>query len=230
MKFSRYEIIARIFPAVLTAIPFYVLYYFLVGPQLSVFFESLLSLKVVSDVTVAIALLFLAMQMNRHLSKELCEKRLFRDSLHFPTTYYLLHSNGNLPSEVKARLHEKIRNDFGITVPDVHEEARDEHRSRQVIVECVSQIRLRVGEGTLTYQHNIEYGFVRNLVGGSVLGVVASIIATDIYVWIYPNTLAMWISIVLLMFYALVIVFGDYIVKSYGENYCRVLLREYLAS
>ncbi len=70
---------ARIAPAILTGIPLYVLYYFLVSPPFNSFLQSLFALKVASDVTVALAILYLAMQLNRFNSKELFEKSNFQN-------------------------------------------------------------------------------------------------------------------------------------------------------
>lgn len=229
MRFDTYDIFARVVPAVLAGIPFYVLYFFLVSPVLGTFFQSLLSLKVISDVTVAVALLYLAMHLNRFISKELYEKRMFKNGQHLPTTCYLLHSDSTLSPELKQRVHDKIQSDFGITIPSAREEGEDEGRSRKLVADSTSLIRTRLGKGKLLHQHNIEYGFARNLVGGSVVAVLVSVIGSILFLNVYPNATAAGVSLALFVFYALVLLFGKKIIRSHGTNYCEVLIREYLA-
>ncbi len=229
MRFDTYDIFARVVPAVLTGIPFYVLYFFLVSPVLGTFFQSLLSLKIVSDVTVVVALLYLAMHLNRFISKELYEKRMFKNGQHLPTTCYLLHSDTTLSPELKQRVHEKIQSDFGVTIPSAHDEGQDKKRSRKLVADSTSLIRTRMGKGRLIHQHNIEYGFVRNLVGGSVVAALVSAMGSFLFLYPYPNATASGISLALLAFYLLVLLFGKKLIRSHGASYCEVLIREYLA-
>jgi hypothetical protein len=229
MRFDTYDIFARIVPAVLTGIPFYVLYFFLVSPVLGTFFQSLLSLKIVSDVTVAVALLYLAMHLNRFIAKELYEKRMFKNGQYLPTTCYLLHSDTAMSSELKQQVHNKIQSDFGIAIPSMHEEGEDEKRSRKLATDATSLIRTRMGKGKLIHQHNIEYGFARNLVGGSVVASLVSAVSSVLFLYNYPSATAAGISLVLFTFYALVLLFGKKIIRSHGISYCEVLIREYLA-
>lgn len=229
MRIDIYDIFARLVPAVLVGVPLYVLYFFLLSPYIGAFLGSLLAWKIASDVTVSIAILYLVAQINRLLSKEFYEKRIFQTGLYLPTTCYLMHSDVSLSDYMTRQVHDKIKRDFGIDIPSPQEEERDEGGSRQLIKESVSLIRMRVGKGQLVHQHNIEYGFARNFVGGSILGMGASIVAMAIFLWVYPDTIAASVSAFLLIIYAVVLLLGEKIIRSFGINYCEVLIQEYLA-
>ena len=57
--------------------------------------------------------------------------------------------------------------DFDITLLPEDQEKEKEEEARKKIVEAMSLIRAKVKDGRLLLQHNIEYGFVRNLIGGN---------------------------------------------------------------
>ena len=69
---------ARVFPAILSSFPFFVLHFFYLSPKLGQFWGDLLDVKIVSNVTVALVLLFFLMQLNRYISKTVFEKNYCR--------------------------------------------------------------------------------------------------------------------------------------------------------
>ena len=81
MKFNPYILIARAFPAILSMIPFFVLYYFFLNPLAGDFLGELLALKITSAITLPLALFFLMMQLNRLISKGIFEKRIYKNGL-----------------------------------------------------------------------------------------------------------------------------------------------------
>ncbi|AKM82924.1 hypothetical protein A2422_03050 [Candidatus Woesebacteria bacterium RIFOXYC1_FULL_31_51] len=229
MKFDRYDIFARALPAVLASVPFFILHYFLFSPALGAFWGELLGLKVASDVTFVFALLFLAMQFNRIVSKEVFEKRMYGDGLKFPTTNFLLHLDSYFSSDYTQKIHNRIESDFSINIPTRYSETKDEDKSRKLIAEAISHIRVKVGKGNLLGQHNLEYGFVRNFSGGNVLASAVSMLDIIIFKWIYPNNTALSVSIVSFFIYFTLSLLAGKMIESVGRSYAKVLIQEYMA-
>lgn len=217
------------FPALLTSIPLFVLYFFSLNPSLENFLSGLFSLQVASDITISLALLYGFSQLNRFLSKQLFEKKIFSDGLYLPTTNCLLNRDQSFSDEFKTKLHSKIKTDFGIEILAKAEEAKDELKARKIISEAVGQIRSKVVAGRLTEQHNAEYGFVRNLVGGSVASLSFSIINVGVFGLLSYNTNAIVITMVLGFVYLLVLIFSKKVILSFGQHYARILIQEYMA-
>jgi hypothetical protein len=230
MKFNPYILIARAFPAILSMIPFFVLYYFFLNPLAGDFLGELLALKITSAITLPLALFFLMMQLNRLISKGIFEKRIYKNGLTFPTTDFLLHLNSNFSSEYTKKIHNRIRADFGINIPNNIAESKNENLSRKYINEAVSHIRSKVGKGTLLGQHNAEYGFVRNFSGGNVVSAIISALNIIIFTVFYPNNIALTISCITLFLCLVFIVFARKMIRSVGRSYAKVLIQEYMAT
>ena len=229
MKLDSYSLIARAFPAILTMPPFFTLYYFLLRPLIGDFLGELFAIKIATDITLPIALFFLLMQINRIISKEVYERKIFNNGLNFPTTNFLLHFNSFHSPEYIKKIHYRIKSDFGINIPNKAAEIKDEDHSRKCIVEAISLIRSKVGKGVLVGQHNLEYGFIRNLSGGSIIAIGISVLNIIIFLWIYPHHTAFVISCVVSLAYLLVVSFSKKMIVSVGNSYAKVLIQEYMA-
>lgn len=225
---NKYTCTARIYPAIICSIPIFVLNYFLLSSYSADFFASLEEIKWVSGITLSVALTFLLAQIGRFVGKELFERIHFKDELYMPTTEFLLHSNPTYSAERKSRLHLKILNDFGIGIYSPEKEESDHISARKIIVESVSMIRGRVKSGQLLLQHNIEYGFIRNLIGGSLLALYISIFNTYIFGFFFPNQSGFYLSIGMALIYLIVVGVGRYLIGRYGIRYAKVLIQEYL--
>lgn len=225
MSFDTYTIIARIFPLLISAAPLIILSSFVVDRELSDMFKGF---KWVGDVTLSVLIVYLLSQVNRLIAIELFEKKYFKDQMNMPTTNLLLHSDSIYSDEFKMKVRERVRADFKIELPTHEEELADEARSRKRIVEIVGLIRNKVGKGQLLIQHNIEYGFVRNLISGSVIGLIAS--AVDIYLfrYYYISNKAFTVSIITAVFFGAVLLLSKYLINRYGYLYAKRLFQEYL--
>jgi hypothetical protein len=228
MKFDSYTVKARVLPALLSAIPFFVLHFYYLSPTLGQFWGAFLALKIGSDATLLIAFVFLLVQLSRFFSKHLFENRLFADGYQLPTTDYLLHADSHYSPEYTKQIHARIKLDFGILVPSEKRESADVHRSRQVISEAVSHIRAKVGAGRLTAQHNAEYGFIRNLVGGAIIAALISILNIVVFRTISPNRTALALSIVLAVLYSALLLFSTTLIRAFGYSYAKILMQEYM--
>src|SRR5260370_20415923 len=86
MKIDSYTLTARIFPGILSAIPFFILHFYYLRPVLGQFWGELFAVKITSDATILVAFLFLHIQISRYISKEFFEKRIFKSGFSLPTT------------------------------------------------------------------------------------------------------------------------------------------------
>jgi hypothetical protein len=230
MKINSYSLFARALPSLLVLIPFFIIYYFLLRPIIGNFLVELLAIKIATDITLPVALFFLMIQLNRIVAKEIFEKRIFNYGLNFPTTDLLLHNNSFYSAEYTKKIHNRIKSDFGIKIPSENEEIKDEQNSRKIINEAINQINYKIGKGILVEQHNSEYGFIRNLSGGSILAIIMSFINIIIFTWIFFDKVAFIISCITLSLYFLFVLFSKKMILIVGLSYAKILIKEYMAS
>src|SRR6266536_2184508 len=122
MKFSRYEIFARLLPAVLCSLPILLFQYYYLNEHLADLSEAIVKVRFVGPITVPLALIYLFMQVNRFIAKEVFEKRYFKSELHMPTTNFLLHTDSQYTSSYKREIYARIREDFGIRLATAKQE------------------------------------------------------------------------------------------------------------
>ncbi len=228
MKLNSYQLTARIFPAIITSVPFYVFHFFYLSPTLGQFWGDLLGIQVVSDATIILALLFLFIQLNRYVSKQLFQNKIFGGGLTFPTTDYLLHLDSHFSPQYTVQIHAKIKKDFDIAIPSREEEERDSTLARKIINEAIGRVRTKVGDGKLVGQHNAEYGFARNLAGGAVIALFMSG-ADTVFFGILHNATATWFSAALTALYFIIVISSRKMITAFGHHYADKLIEEYMA-
>ncbi len=152
---------------------------------------------------------------------------MFKDEQAMPTTNYLLFSNSQFTKEYKLRLHRHIQADFQIQLPNEQEEAQNEEIARRRIVEAVGLVRQKVKNGRLLLQFNIEYGFARNLIGGSIIGLAVSIFDI-VYFFSTGNQLIGGISIFLAVVFSFLLAIHKITIRHLGNQYAKRLFQEYL--
>ncbi|WP_243350069.1 hypothetical protein [Parabacteroides sp. FAFU027] len=225
---SKYEIIARIFPATIVLIPFLLFTMNCDISILSSFFQDLLKVKIVGNLTIALVLLYLLSQINRFLGKFIFERILFRDELEMPTTKYMLFSDSKMSRKYKMQIRERIKSDFNIDMPNELDEETDLVEAKKRIVDTVGLIREKVKDGRLLLQHNIEYGFARNLIGGAIVGLIVSLFDT-IYFYLVHSCTILYISISSTLFFGILLICCKPIINHLGNQYAKCLLKEYTA-
>lgn len=231
MKFNLYFLFARLTPALICSVPFFVLYFFFLNPLLGPFLTSLFALKPLGDISVSAAFIVLLTMTGRSVSKDVFERVLFRsDMTRMPGVDFLLHFGTEYTPNFKAKIHEKINSDFGIQILTANAELKDEMAARKVIAEAVSLVRHKIKDGRLLLQHNMEYGFFRNLIGCSVIAVVISLINVWVFSVVAPDSLALPVSIVTTIAYAIPILLSGILMKTHGKRYARILFQEYYSS
>lgn len=228
MAINSYYLKARLFPTVLTSIPAIILYNKYVAALYHDKLESIYSvLPTITDVIFSGAIIFLLVQINRFLSKEIFQRLYFKDEINMPTTNLLLKSNNQLETSIKLKIEDKIRNKFDITLLTSTEESADEPRARKLIATTVSQIRNVLRDNSLLLQHNIEYGFFRNLIGGSFLAFVISLIIL-ISSHCTGEIATRNLGFILTSIYFLPIILSKVIINRYGKYYAKILYEQFL--
>ena len=227
MKFDKYNRTARIYPSIIILLPFLIFTIYCDIGSLKEVFDDLLKVKIIGNITISVVLIYFLTQVNRFLGKFLFEKNMFNNELEMPTTNFLLFSNSEFSKEYKKQMRKQINKDFQIDLPDEHEEISDLENVRKRIVEAVGLIRQKVKNGRLLLQHNIEYGFARNLIGGAIIGLIMS--AFDIANFFnHGNNLIGGISIALTIGFGLLLLIHKPIIKHLGNQYAKRLFQEYL--
>ncbi|WP_242157346.1 hypothetical protein [Aestuariivivens sediminis] len=228
MKINEYYIKARLFPTILTSIPILGLYYFGFSEKLIEFMTFLEGYKWASDITLSIALIYFLVQINRLISKELFQNIFFKEEINMPTTNFLLNSDTTLAKSIKSQIVQKIATDFNIHLLDSRAENENEEEARKTISSAVAQVRNVTRDNSMLLQHNIEYGFIRNLIGGSVLATIISILNIFLFQYTYPNQFAVNLNVILLGVYIVLIIFSKFLINRYGKYYAKILFEQFL--
>ena len=228
MKTTEYYIKARLFPTILCAFPILILYYFGFKDIVIGFAGFLEGYKWVGSITISIAVVYLMSLVNRFVAKELFQKIYSKDEQEMPTTNRLLHSNTFFAQNTKKRIHNKIKESFDIELFTKSQELENEVEARKIIIEAVSQIRNATRDNQLLFQHNIEYGFARNFVGGSFIPFIVSCINIYFFYFVIKNPVAFNISIMCLVIFLFTLILSKYLVKRFGKYYAKILFEQFL--
>jgi hypothetical protein len=223
---NKYSLVARIYPAIIALVPWFILTIGLAGSELGKLVDNVLSLQVAGCVALNVAAFFLLVQINRFIGKEVFEGRIFNDELNMPTTLMLLATTNESSSELLQKLSKQTEKDFGLSLPTFAEVTQDEMRSRRRIVEIVAQIRQKVRDGHLLLQHNIEYGFTRNLIGGAPLALIVSVV--DVFYYRTKSSAVVILSLAMVLGWALLLVISKPVIQRFGRLYAKRLVQEYI--
>jgi hypothetical protein len=219
----KYYTQARLFPTLLTSIPLVILARMCV----SLFEEDIKHVNVllpgVSLAVIYTALIFLMVQINRVVGIWFLEI----SDLYRPSTSQLLWRDDTIEPSIKKILHDKIRTMFQITLKNRDDELKNEVAARKLITQAVSQIRNCLRGTGMVLQHNIEYGFWRNLIGGSI---VAVIICTFLNVYGRIEDI-IWLKNIsggLFVMYLIPALMSKLILSWYSKRYTKVLFEHFL--
>jgi hypothetical protein len=228
MKVDAYSLKARIAPAFISIIiPVMVFNHFYTSKEFAKFVGDVLAYKIAANITISVILLFFVAEAARFISKHVFEKLYFKKELYMPTTNFLLFSDSTYSRDYKVRMRKKIFSDFKIHLSSEDEEAADEMLARTKNVETMALIRKKLRGNKFLLQHNIEYGAVRNLIGGATIGLVVSLLNIVFFKYEIFNGMAVSISIVTAVVYAVTIGLSRFLFNFYGANYAKILFAEY---
>ncbi|MDV4111467.1 hypothetical protein CMT20_06555 [Elizabethkingia anophelis] len=221
---------ARLFPALITSIPMLIFINKIIAVQYSDILKNVYDiLPFIAHLGLSGAIIFLCVQINRIVAKEIFQRFHFREELFMPTTNHLLINNTYYPITVKEKIRSKIKKEFKIILADAQSEVQDENNARKIIATAVSQIRNTLRGNNLLLQHNIEYGFWRNLIGGSLIALIFSI---AIFGYGAYNKLEdqFVLGIICFFVYLIPIILNKYIIRRYGDYYSKILFEQFLST
>jgi len=219
MKVNTYYFKARLFPTVITSIPLLVFVTQVLNPLYGESLKKIYDiLPMLTSLGIYAGLVFLSVQINRFVSKEIFQKFFFKEDINMPTTNYLMWSNVFFAVDTKKAISEKILSSFNIILLNPTDEQQNDLMARNLIVHAVSQIKNKLRDNAILFQHNIEYGFIRNLIGGSLIAIIFSIVII-IYSLIYGDGTLRNAGIILLIIYSLPIILSKLLITKYGRYY-----------
>ena len=224
MKFDQYTLNARIYPAVLCVIPIIIMVLVIDDPILSKLLSDVIAIQIIGKFGICVAAFFLLMQLVRTLGKDLFERLIFSDELYFPTTEYLMPHCTELSEEFKVRIAAKAMELFRLELPTEELCKDNESVARRQARDVVASIRGAVGKPSLLLQRNWEYGFYRNLAGGSPISLVASIVGAY---WNANSTVG-YVFIVLAITYLLIIILSRWLLRRTAGHYAQQLFYAFL--
>lgn len=228
MKFDQYFLYARILPAIITAIPLILFHHFYINSELSGFLNKVWTFRIAAEITMPLVFIITLAFINRIISKMIIEEKRYASETKMPTTEILLFKCTPFGQDYLTQIHKKITKDFKINLLSKNDERHDETDARKRIVQGVSRIREKVKGGRLLLQHNMEYGFFRNLVGGSIVALFVSLLSVGFFCFFYPSSLAFWLSIIEFVIYGSIVTFHGKILDMLGHLYAKRLIQEYM--
>jgi len=225
---TQYYIKARLFPAVLTSIPLLLVVNEIIN---NIYYDELRAiykvLPYITNLGFSTSLIFMFVQINRVLAKEIFQNLYFLGEINMPTSTHLLWKDNFFDKSVKIKIRSKINERFGLSLMEEEEEKFNESKSRSQIVTAVSQIRNSLRENKLLFQHNIEYGFFRNLIGGCVIAIICSI-SLYVYGVAMGDQLLKTIAIITTAIYFIPILLSKFFLKKLGVYYSKILYEQFL--
>ena len=228
MKIDNYSLKARYFPAVLSMVlPVFAFNFFYTSELFGEFVADFIGAKILSNLTISTIILFLVSQLGRIIGK-VFEEIYFEDESKFYTTIYLTYKDSKYPDSYKEQIATKIKDDFDIELLGKEDEDANYSRATKVITVAISHIRKKLFNNKFILQHNIEYGFLRNLVGGSVIGIILAVLNIYFFRFIENIELARSISLTLVIIYLVIILTSKYTLKLLSRSYAKILIREYM--
>jgi hypothetical protein len=229
LKLDTYTTVARLFPAVLTAMPLFVLWFFVVrDAEWDHLLHFVVGLKFLGSISLSAAFLYFYAHFIREVSK-FFERRYFVSRRGFPTTYLMLYSDGTYSRDYKDKFRDRVQRSLKLNLLDPDEERADPAEAQRRLTEAFSHIRLKVGTGKLVFKHNVWYGFMRNLVGGSVFAVLFCIANILLGRFVVGSSQLVLASAILLCVHGAILIFNKPILIHNGEAYGRQLISEFMA-
>lgn len=226
IKFNTYTINARILPAIISIIPFFILWFYIRSYLgLKDLEKFLLNIKFYGEITLSIAAIYFCSLIIRQLSKYF-ESKYFIHADGFPTTFLMTYSDNTFSKEYKDKYRSKIKEQFDISLLNEEEEKSNYIEAKKLLNEATKQVILKIKDGYLVKHHNIWYGFYRNFIGGTIISMV--ICLANIVTGLFINTNLTIISSALFIVYLLIFLFRKKILFGAAIDYAKQLIAEFM--
>ena len=225
---STYELFARYLPAIVTSLPFLLIGYVLMRRDDTRDMVSfIISLKFFGYISMSFIGLYFYSQLIRSTAKSF-EKNYFAKKRGFPTTYFMLYSDSECSGAYKDDFRTRVKKNFGFQLCSKDEELSNMAEATRRLNDITKQIILRVGDGVLVGKHNQWYGFIRNLVGGSVSGAIGAVAAFLLGRYILRDNILAYSAIPLCAVYCAILLFRRSLIIQHAEAYARQLHAEFM--
>lgn len=225
MKFNRYNIEARYIPSLVCSVPFFFFGYYYLQDIDNEFWSSTAGLAI-GGVSLGTAMLVVMVNFCRNFGKFL-EEKIFNDGLSFPTTTFLLDSDTNLSPKYKKIVIQKIKEKFGVSLA---RETEGTTANRRAINEAVRHINsMFFGKNDLLLQRTIQFGFVKNILAGSVIAAIVSMAGIIVSIQV-NNVAAMHVATVLFVGYMIVALIAFASIRFIAKHYAQALYGEFMAA
>jgi hypothetical protein len=227
--FNSYYLKARLFPTILTSIPLIILVNNLMSDFMAQKFqEANTFILLTTNTSISAAIIFLLVLINRFISKEIFQRWFFQDEMRMPSTGYLLWSNTHFDVKIKEQIRNKITSRYDIQFLNAEEEKEDEYSARKLITTALSQVRNELRPNKMLLQHNIEYGFFRNLIGGSLIAFFASF-GLIVYGTNISSSGFQTIGVILCLAYIFPLLLSKSLINKHGQYYAKILFEQFLS-
>lgn len=218
-----YNIRARYLPTLLTVPPlclfmYQILNYF----DFDVFYNNGWVLKFTYYTGLLSASSYLMLLFNRNVSKTLFERG------NLMTTTMLSNFNNDIDPNTKQKIKSKVKYLYDLDVPSLEFEKTDKKNADKQNAIIVSQIRNSLRGNHILFQRNIEYGFSRNLRGGSVISLLISLILI-VFTRLNSDYIFLKLSLLSMIIYLIVFAIASYMQKSTSKYYSNTLFEQFLS-
>lgn len=172
---------------------------------------------------------FFARSLFRDASKMLFQFLLFKeDETEMPSTRLLLRTDKRALSKNELELiAQKVERDFNIRLFTLKETKKDVNEAKKTIVSAVGKMREVTRKNPNLLQYNIDFGFCRNYLGGSVYSILALIVLAFVS---YATIIFNWKVILIALGVQILLSIVMYITLRFkGYTYARALVNAYLS-
>ena len=230
MKMDRYYLQARLMPALLTAIPAVIFFHAFLSPGLQTLFPELDILTEGTSLSFSVALVFLWVQLSKLTGRSIFQRLIFNDELKMPTTNFLLYTDTFFTPETKRAIRKKIEDYFGLRLYNYRQERQQEINARKQICLAVSQIREQLRENKMLLRHNIDYGFFKSLISGSMLASLLCLAGMLFGRSFHPIGQFSELFLILGILYLIPVLFSRSIMQHFGHYYSKILYEQFLVN
>lgn len=232
---NTYTLKARYFPSLLSALPFFVIWYYLSDHvELKSLTSFMLNIKLfgIGGLTFSIVFIFFYSLVIREISK-FFQRKYFtgNEATGFPTTYLMMYADRTLPDCYKDKFRKLISDRFNFELLNKKEEEADSIEAKKRLDVATGLVRQEIRDGYLVLNHNIWFGFWRNLIGGIIISIPLCIAGIFLgFFWVENNKSLSLILGVLFFIYLVVFILRKPILVYNGELYAKQLFSEFMGN
>ena len=230
---NPYTIFARYLPALVSALPLLVIWYYMSAKfQLDGLASFILNAKVpeAGEITFSLAILHFYSLLIREISKYFQRHYFTGDRAKgFPTTYLMTYSDSTFSDSYKDKYRELISKQFNIELLNKEDERGNITEARKRLNEATELVKAEMQNVYLVLKHNIWFGSLRNLIGGIITSMLFCIVGILLGLFLIDsNEVMIFILVLLFFFYLLVFLFRRPILVHNGEAYAQKLFAEFI--